>query len=159
MLTVLLVIVLLMLVGALPTWPYSHAWGLYPSGGLGLVLIVILLVLLLRWRVASFAPEHGMSRVGHRLVVESKGDKMTTGSIKKRKTRESHNKHTEKRLYKRNEQEPTNPAAPEQRDQKGGADQGVRPTQPPEQGGTGSANPKFDQSKPLADDWGKSDKH
>ena len=48
MLTVLLVIVLLMLVGALPTWPYSHAWGLYPSGGLGLVLIVILLVLLLR---------------------------------------------------------------------------------------------------------------
>lgn len=48
MLTVLLVIVLLMLLGALPTWPYSHAWGFYPSGGLGLVLIVILLVLLLR---------------------------------------------------------------------------------------------------------------
>lgn len=48
MITVLLVIVLLMLLGALPTWPYSHAWGFYPSGGLGLILIVIVLVLLLR---------------------------------------------------------------------------------------------------------------
>jgi hypothetical protein len=48
MVTVLLVIVLLMLLGALPTWPYSHAWGYYPSGGLGLILLVVLLVLLLR---------------------------------------------------------------------------------------------------------------
>ena len=48
MTTILLVIVLLMLVGALPAWPYSHAWGYYPSGGLGLVLIVILVLLLIR---------------------------------------------------------------------------------------------------------------
>jgi hypothetical protein len=40
--TILLVIVLLLLVGALPTWPYSAGWGYYPSGGIGLVLIVLI---------------------------------------------------------------------------------------------------------------------
>jgi hypothetical protein len=40
--TILLVIVLLVLVGALPTWPYSAGWGYYPSGGIGLVLIVLI---------------------------------------------------------------------------------------------------------------------
>jgi len=40
--TVLLVILILLLVGALPTWPYSSGWGYYPSGGLGLVLIVLI---------------------------------------------------------------------------------------------------------------------
>jgi hypothetical protein len=40
--TILLVIVLLLLVGALPTWPYSTGWGYYPSGGIGLVLIVLI---------------------------------------------------------------------------------------------------------------------
>jgi len=44
---VLLVLLILLLVGMLPTWPYSHDWGYYPSGGAGLLLI-ILLVLLLR---------------------------------------------------------------------------------------------------------------
>jgi hypothetical protein len=48
MLTILLVIVLLMVVGALPTWPYSSAWGYYPSGGLGLILIIIIILLLFR---------------------------------------------------------------------------------------------------------------
>jgi len=42
--TILLIIVLLMLLGALPTWPHSASWGYYPSGGLGLILIVVLLV-------------------------------------------------------------------------------------------------------------------
>jgi Protein of unknown function (DUF3309) len=43
--TILLVILILLLLGALPTWPYSGGWGYYPSGGLGLiVLIVIILV-------------------------------------------------------------------------------------------------------------------
>jgi hypothetical protein len=39
---VLLIIVILLLVGALPTWPYSAGWGYYPSGGLGLLLIVLI---------------------------------------------------------------------------------------------------------------------
>lgn len=45
--TILLIILLLMLVGALPTWPHSSSWGYYPSGGLGLVLVVVLILVLL----------------------------------------------------------------------------------------------------------------
>lgn len=45
--TILLIIVLLMLIGAIPTWPHSRAWGYGPSGGLGLVLIILLVLLLL----------------------------------------------------------------------------------------------------------------
>jgi hypothetical protein len=44
--TILLIILVLLLVGALPTWPYSTGWGYYPSGGLGLVVIVVLVLLL-----------------------------------------------------------------------------------------------------------------
>jgi hypothetical protein len=44
--TVLLIIVILLLLGALPTWPYSQGWGYYPSGGLGLLLIVLIIVAL-----------------------------------------------------------------------------------------------------------------
>jgi Protein of unknown function (DUF3309) len=47
---ILLVIVIVLLLGALPAWPYSRSWGYYPSGGLGLV-VVVLLVLLLAGRV------------------------------------------------------------------------------------------------------------
>ena len=47
MLTLLLIILLLMAVGALPAWPYSRSWGYYPSGGLGIVLVVLLVLLLL----------------------------------------------------------------------------------------------------------------
>lgn len=43
---ILLVIVLLLLIGALPAWPYSSGWGYYPSGGLGLIFVILLLVLL-----------------------------------------------------------------------------------------------------------------
>jgi hypothetical protein len=42
----LLIIIILLLVGALPTWPYSAGWGYYPSGGLGLVLIVLIVLAL-----------------------------------------------------------------------------------------------------------------
>lgn len=42
--TILLIVLVLLLIGALPTWPYSAGWGYYPSGGLGLVLIVILVL-------------------------------------------------------------------------------------------------------------------
>ncbi len=44
---VLLIVLLLLVLGALPTWPYSAGWGYYPSGGLGLVLVVLLVLLLL----------------------------------------------------------------------------------------------------------------
>jgi hypothetical protein len=47
MYTVLLIILVLLLVGALPTWPYSTGWGYYPSGGLGLVLVIVLVLVLL----------------------------------------------------------------------------------------------------------------
>jgi hypothetical protein len=49
--TILLIILILLLVGALPSWPYSSGWGYYPSGGLGLVL-VIFIILLLMGRIA-----------------------------------------------------------------------------------------------------------
>ena len=45
--TILLIILFLLLLGALPTWPYSSGWGYYPSGGLGLVLIILLILVLL----------------------------------------------------------------------------------------------------------------
>lgn len=46
--TILLIILLLLLIGALPTWPYSAGWGPYPSGGLGLVLVIVLILVLMR---------------------------------------------------------------------------------------------------------------
>ena len=45
--TILIVVVILMLVGAIPTWPHSKQWGYYPSGGLGLVLLIIVILLLM----------------------------------------------------------------------------------------------------------------
>jgi hypothetical protein len=42
--TILIVILLLLLIGALPTWPYSGSWGYYPSGGLGLVLLIVVIL-------------------------------------------------------------------------------------------------------------------
>lgn len=45
--TILVVLLILMLLGAIPTWPHSRSWGYYPSGGLGLVLLVLVILLLL----------------------------------------------------------------------------------------------------------------
>jgi Protein of unknown function (DUF3309) len=45
--TILLVVLILIVLGALPTWPYSSGWGYYPSGGLGLVLLIVIVLLLL----------------------------------------------------------------------------------------------------------------
>src|SRR6266581_1095225 len=45
---ILLIILLLLIIGALPAWPYSTGWGYYPSGGLGLLLLIVLLIVLLR---------------------------------------------------------------------------------------------------------------
>lgn len=44
--TILLIIIFLMLLGAMPTWPHSRSWGYYPSGGLGLVLMILLVLVL-----------------------------------------------------------------------------------------------------------------
>ena len=45
--TILLIILIILLLGALPTWPYSSGWGYYPSGGLGLLLVVLIVLLLM----------------------------------------------------------------------------------------------------------------
>jgi hypothetical protein len=46
--TILIILLVLLLVGALPAWPYSAGWGYYPSGGLGLLLLVLIIIFLLR---------------------------------------------------------------------------------------------------------------
>jgi hypothetical protein len=46
MLTIVLVIAVLMLLGVLPTWPHSRGWGYYPSGGVGLVLLILVVLML-----------------------------------------------------------------------------------------------------------------
>jgi hypothetical protein len=43
--TILLIILILLLVGALPSWPYSTGWGYYPSGGIGLILLILIILL------------------------------------------------------------------------------------------------------------------
>jgi len=45
--TILIVILVLILIGALPTWPHSKNWGYYPSGGLGLIVLILIILLLL----------------------------------------------------------------------------------------------------------------
>src|SRR5437762_5428711 len=45
--TILIIILILLLIGALPTWPYSTGWGYYPSGGLGLILVIIIVLALM----------------------------------------------------------------------------------------------------------------
>jgi hypothetical protein len=45
---ILLVLVILLLLGALPTWPYSTNWGYYPSGGFGLLLVIVIVLLIVR---------------------------------------------------------------------------------------------------------------
>jgi uncharacterized protein DUF3309 len=45
--TLLLIILIILLLGALPTWPYSAGWGYYPGGGLGLILIIVIILVLM----------------------------------------------------------------------------------------------------------------
>jgi hypothetical protein len=45
--TILLVILILMLLGAIPAWPHSRSWGYYPSGGLGLIVLIVLILVLI----------------------------------------------------------------------------------------------------------------
>jgi hypothetical protein len=44
--TILIIVLILLLIGALPTWPYSAGWGYYPGGGLGLILIIVVVLVL-----------------------------------------------------------------------------------------------------------------
>ena len=44
---ILLIVLILLLIGAVPTWPYSRGWGYYPSGGIGLILLIVLILFLL----------------------------------------------------------------------------------------------------------------
>ena len=46
--TILLIILIIVLLGALPTWPYSAGWGYYPSGGFGVILVIVLVLVLMR---------------------------------------------------------------------------------------------------------------
>jgi hypothetical protein len=45
--TLLIILLILIIIGALPTWPYSSGWGYYPSGGLGAVLLILIILLLM----------------------------------------------------------------------------------------------------------------
>ena len=45
--TILIIVLVLMLIGSLPTWPHSRSWGYYPSGGLGAILVIVVVLLLL----------------------------------------------------------------------------------------------------------------
>jgi hypothetical protein len=45
--TILVIVLVLMLLGSLPTWPHSRGWGYYPSGGLGLVVLILVILLLM----------------------------------------------------------------------------------------------------------------
>lgn len=45
--TILLIILVLLLIGAFPAWPYSRGWGYYPSGGLGLVLLIVIILVVM----------------------------------------------------------------------------------------------------------------
>ena len=47
MMTILFILLIMLLIGALPSWPYSAGWGYYPSGGLGLVVLILLILLLM----------------------------------------------------------------------------------------------------------------
>jgi len=47
MATILIIILVILLIGGLPTWPHSEGWGWYPSGGLGLILLIIIILLVL----------------------------------------------------------------------------------------------------------------
>ena len=44
--TILVILLILILIGALPTWPYSSGWGYYPTGGLGVILLIVIILLL-----------------------------------------------------------------------------------------------------------------
>ena len=46
---ILIVLLILVLIGAIPTWPHSRSWGYYPTGGLGLVLLIVVVLLFMGW--------------------------------------------------------------------------------------------------------------
>ena len=69
--TILLIILILLLIGALPTWPYSSGWGHYPSGGLGLILLIVLILDLTETRGRLCQRDQGRSDVGVAIRVDN----------------------------------------------------------------------------------------
>src|SRR5262244_2866374 len=59
--TVLIVLLVLLLIGALPAWPYSSGWGYFPSGGLGLVVLIVLILALTIAALAASGPAYAQS--------------------------------------------------------------------------------------------------
>lgn len=55
---ILLIIVIILIIGAFPTWPYSAGWGYYPSGGLGLVLLILVILLVIRKNIITCTLRH-----------------------------------------------------------------------------------------------------
>ncbi|HLJ40450.1 MAG TPA: DUF3309 family protein [Candidatus Acidoferrales bacterium] len=49
LLLILVIVLLMMMFGSLPTWPHSRSWGYYPSGGIGVVLLILVILFLLGW--------------------------------------------------------------------------------------------------------------
>lgn len=49
LLLILVIVLLIMMFGSLPTWPHSRSWGYYPSGGIGVVLLILIILFLLGW--------------------------------------------------------------------------------------------------------------
>ena len=45
--TILIIVLILLLIGVMPTWPHSRSWGYYPSGGLGIVLVILIILILM----------------------------------------------------------------------------------------------------------------
>jgi hypothetical protein len=61
--TLLLILLILLLIGVLPAWPYSSGWGYYPSAGLGLIVVILIVLLLMgRLESLSLSRRHGLSR-------------------------------------------------------------------------------------------------
>ena len=71
--TILLIVLILLLLGALPTWPHSRSWGYYPSGGLGLVLVIVVVLLLMGRYVTGASALTEYLHVGQRPELSGKG--------------------------------------------------------------------------------------
>ena len=76
--TILIIILILLLLGSLPTWPYSGGWGYYPSGGAGLILLIVI-ILLVAGRLGDVLRLHPVQRVDHAVRVGAPGGELDAG--------------------------------------------------------------------------------
>jgi Protein of unknown function (DUF3309) len=89
--TILIVILILLLIGALPTWPYSSGWGYYPGGGIGLILVIVLILVLvgLIWRRSRTKIARGKAAQDNGSVLERLPPLLRHGNVQRLR------KHTE----------------------------------------------------------------